>query len=112
MNKREQYIQEVREGIAEILGQDFEVDLTRKLGFTEARLRRASKILSDPRIALVDPEQELPLVSLLEAKGHDEKWAQSNFTDSLQEFGKQKMKDLTEDNWLKIIPPEEYIKEV
>ena len=53
-------------------------------------------ILSKNNVGIIVDTYELPHVSFQEVKEHDEKWAQSNFTDSLQEFGKKCQKDLIE----------------
>jgi len=57
---------------------------------------------------VIKVEKEPPLIFLKDAEEHDTKWAESNFTDSLQEFGKE-----TQRNMLKVgyIATEPLIKE-
>jgi len=53
--------------------------------------------MADQQIAIFKEmldTMELPFISLQDAEAHDKKWAQSNFADSLQEFGKIAQQDL------------------
>ena len=43
--------------------------------------------------------RELPLITLQEAEEHDAKWSLSNFTDSLQGFGKKAQKNMLKDGY-------------
>jgi hypothetical protein len=54
-------------------------------------------------MVLLHPDQTLPVVTLREAEEHDSQWAQSNFTDSMQEFAKKKMADMIRAGWRRII---------
>ena len=69
-------------------------------------VREAEFVLSNPLIQIKADEQSLPFISLRSAELHDEKWAQSNFTDSLQEFGRVSQKELLNDNWVKVVKKE------
>lgn len=43
--------------------------------------------------------KKLPLITLQEAREHDAEWSDSNFEDSLQEFGKKIQRKLVELGW-------------
>ena len=43
--------------------------------------------------------EKLPLITLQEAREHDEEWSLSNFEDSLQEFGKKQQRKLVKLGW-------------
>ena len=98
MTKREDYIQEVREGIAERLRSMITASHYNMLP-DEEFYKRISEILSDPRIAILDPEQnyeaDLKCVEFEYALG---------YSDCIE--------DIQRDNRVKVIPKEEYIKEV
>jgi len=103
MNKREQYIQEVREGIEDIIRpvvKNYVLGYIHRLNQLEAELKRnldplVDKILSDPRIAILDPEQnykaDLKCVEFEYALG---------YSDCIE--------DIQRDNRVKVIPKEEY----
>ena len=129
---RQEYIQEVREGIR-LINEDWE-DINQKLGidvldivinlddrFTKGEVAekivercnetaksQTEKLLNDPRIAIVDPEQEGDDVctrcggsgSIL------------NIWDNIEDCPICKGTGRTKSNWLKVIPKEEYVKEV
>ena len=110
MNKREQYIQEVREGI-KLTDEEWRKAWREgryngggDIGSNQAILKaQIAKALSDPHIAIVDPEQELPI----EPEFYEDWGGQSGKQGYIS--GQQ---DMQNDNWLKVIPKEEYIKEV
>ena len=49
-------------------------------------------------------EKEPPLIFLKDAEEHDTKWAESNFTDSLQEFGKETQRNMFKAGYTAIEP--------
>jgi len=63
----------------------------------------ARQILKIEGLAVLADNQELPFISLEEAEEHDAKWSLSNFTDSLQEFGRKKQKSMKNAGWRKVV---------
>jgi len=98
MTKREDYIQEVREGIAHrvnrFLGNHIrkacEVGMEKPdgSGFIDA-------VLADPRIAIIDPEQAVSLTTINNAP-----------------VGLDEVSQVIAQGYRKVIPKEEYVKEV
>ena len=99
--------EEIKEGVAQWLSGYF------KFGWQQLddkqhqqKLDEAQSLLSylHSQGVVIKIDKKLLLISLKDAEEHDTKWAESNFTDSLQEFGKETQQNMLKAGYVAIEP--------